>query len=228
MIEISSFKSNVTPPLGHPLLHSDHPAIKIRDPLFARGLIFHDGKRKYVICVVDFCGILARLHDEFTRCLADAVGTRPEYVALHTVHQHDVPYMTMEREKWLKRGGLDSQFKRGWWNKMVKDVCTAAKASLNKKRAVAEIGMGTTKVSGLGANRRILGRNGKIAGIRWSKCRDPKVKAAPIGLVDPLLRAITFWDKNDRLLSTISFYTTHPQTADGRGIVSGDTVGESL
>ncbi|MFH0921750.1 MAG: hypothetical protein V1913_15485 [Fibrobacterota bacterium] len=228
MIGLSSFQRNVTPPLGHPLLHSDHPAIKVRDPLFARGLVFHDGKQKYVICVVDFCGILDRLHDEFTRRLAEAVGTRPEYVALHTVHQHDAPYMSLGGEKWLKLGGLDSQFRRAWWDKMVENVCATAKASLRKKISVAKIGMGTAKVSGLGANRRILGRNGKIWGTRWSKCRDPKVKAAPVGLVDPLLRAITFWGKNDRLISTISFYATHPQTADGRGIVSGDTVGEGL
>jgi len=49
-----------------------------------------------------------------------------------------------------------------------------------------------------------------------------------VGIVDPLLRAITFWGKNDRLIASISFYATHPQTADGRGIITGDTAGEGL
>jgi hypothetical protein len=74
------------------------------------------------------------------------------------------------------------------------------------------------------SNRRILGEDGKVAIVRWSKTTDSAAIAAPEGLIDPWLRSVSFWREEDPLV-VLHYYATHPMSHYGLGDISSDFVG---
>ncbi|MFK7778497.1 MAG: hypothetical protein QM501_10370, partial [Gimesia sp.] len=73
-------------------------------------------------------------------------------------------------------------------------------------------------------NRRLLGENGKVRLMRWSKSRSPEAMKAPEGTIDPFLRSLCFWNK-DHPIAVLSYYATHPQSYYGQGDVNYEFVG---
>src|SRR5215207_5820961 len=57
-----------------------------------------------------------------------------------------------------------------------------------------------------------------------SATRDPKIRDAEVGTIDPMLKTLSFWDGDTPLLG-LSAYATHPMSYYGRGGVSADFVG---
>jgi hypothetical protein len=57
-----------------------------------------------------------------------------------------------------------------------------------------------------------------------SHCKDPKMQAAPEGLIDPWLRTITFLG-DDKPLVQMHYYASHPQSYYGDGRVTYDFPG---
>jgi hypothetical protein len=54
--------------------------------------------------------------------------------------------------------------------------------------------------------------------------RDPKVRAAPEGIIDPFVRVLSLWN-GEKPVAVLSYYATHPQSYYGKGGVSCDFVG---
>ena len=48
-------------------------------------------EKPVVLCAVDWIGISNDGQTVFRKLLAEAAGTSPERVAVHTLHQHDAP-----------------------------------------------------------------------------------------------------------------------------------------
>ena len=89
-LHVAVFQADVTPPLGTPLCHgSVEPARAVVDPLTARGVVLMGAGKPIVLVSVDWIGIANEGQDEWKGALAAAVGTAPERVRVHTVHQHD-------------------------------------------------------------------------------------------------------------------------------------------
>jgi hypothetical protein len=226
-LRMASFRVDVTPPIGHSLCGGLVPSARaVRDPLFARGLILDDGKTRVVLCAVDFCEIVGAAHRRVCRALAQGADTSARHIALHTVHQHDAPYIFREAEPLLKSHGI-GQLDEVWWEDVVGRLGVAATKASRRLRVVTTVGVGEARVADCASNRRMIGSNGKVSAMRFSLCSDPKLKALPVGLIDPLLRSVTFWS-GPKLLASMNYYATHPQSAHGRGIISADTIGEAL
>ncbi len=69
-----------------------------------------------------------------------------------------------------------------------------------------------------------IDENGKVQYSRMSATRDPKIRAAEVGTIDPFLKTLSFWD-GDQAVVALSAYATHPMSYYGRGGVSADFVG---
>jgi len=91
-------------------------------------------------------------------------------------------------------------------------------------RPVTHVGTGQAEVKEVASNRRVLGEDGKVKYVRYSSCKIPEAIAAPEGVIDPLVRVISFWN-GERPLAVLSYYATHPQSYYGKGGVSYDFVG---
>ena len=69
-----------------------------------------------------------------------------------------------------------------------------------------------------------MGPDDKVRAVRWTKTLDPEVRAAPEGIIDPLLKTIGFWNQ-DRKIACLHYYAVHPTTVDGTGVVTPEFVG---
>ncbi len=226
-LRVASFRADATPPLGSPLCNGNvTPVMEIVSPLTARGIVLLGAGDPIVLCAVDWVGIGNGSYDEFRELIADAVGTPPDRVALHTLHQHDAPGSDFATEKLLAEQGLGRQFSNPDFDAEVMErVSAAAKLAVKNAQAVTHIGLGSGRVEKVASNRRILGPDGRVVLQRQSSGgRNPAAREAPEGTIDPLVRMITFWAE-DKPLAVLTYYATHPQSYYGRGGVNWDFVG---
>jgi hypothetical protein len=103
-------------------------------------------------------------------------------------------------------------------------VTRATAASINERRPVTAIRSGRHRVHEIASNRRVMGDDGRVRGIRWTRCRDAALRAAPEGSIDPWLKTISFWE-GDRKLVALHYYAVHPTSYDQTGHVTSDFVG---
>lgn len=246
-LKISVFQADATPPLGTPVAYA--LARKIEDPLSARGIVLLGAGKPIVLCAVDWIGIGNGGHDAWREGLARAVGTSVDRVTVHALHQHDGVRCDFTAEELLAPQGLAGRrFDVAFVRKTIADAAQAAKASLAKAQVVTHLGVGEARVEKVASNRRILGPDGRVAISRSSSYRIPEpilsrlaaeakrqgydlsasrtaeALAAPEGVIDPMLKMLTFFNE-DRPLVSLSYYATHPQSYFGKGDVTAEFVG---
>jgi hypothetical protein len=224
---LSTFKADVTPPLGHPVLGdgSFPPARLVADPLLAKGMVLEGQDRPVVLAAVDWCELRNDAYARWRAALAAAAGTSADRVLLSCVHQHDAPYFDLMASTLLAespRGGKmgDAAFHEA----VVGRVTEALKAARASARPVTHLGMGQAKVERVASNRRVVLPGGRVTFGRYSRCRDPVLRDLPEGEIDPWLKTLSFWE-GDRPLAAFSAYACHPMSHYGRGEVSCDFVG---
>ena len=79
--------------------------------------------------------------------------------------------------------GFDPDFARD----VVHRAAAAVKTALENAKPVTHLGIGSGVVEKVASNRRILGPDGKVKVTRWTATRDPKIRALPVGTIDPEL-----------------------------------------
>lgn len=222
-LRIATFNVDATPAIGTPVAYA--PARKILDPLSARGIVLLGADKPVVLCAVDWIGIGNSGYDAWREKLAEAAGTTPDHVAVHTLHQHDGARCDFNTEDLLAARGLGGKhFDNGFLHKTIDAAATAIREGLKTAQPVTHLGVGKAKVEKVASNRRILGDDGKVKIIRWSKSSDPAAIAADEGVIDPYLRLISFWN-DDTPVASLTYYATHPQSYYGDGDVTAEFVG---
>jgi hypothetical protein len=225
-LHLATFRSDVTPPLGHPLCGGwIEPARAVDDPLRALGVVLLGPSAPVVLCAVDWCGMRNDAHLAWRQALARAAHTTPERVAVHCVHPHNAPFADLEAQRLLEANpGTPPSLDRKFFDRAVAAAAAAVKASLARTAAFTHVGLGQAKVEQVASSRRILGKDGRVKYVRYSATRDPKVRDEPEGLIDPFLKTLSFWDEA-RPLAALHYYATHPMSYYGDGRVSSDFCG---
>ncbi|MCO5052792.1 MAG: hypothetical protein M9920_10860 [Verrucomicrobiae bacterium] len=223
-LRIATFDVNATPAVGSLLAYD--PVTNDWDlTLRARGIVLLGADQPIVLCAVDWIGIANEGHDAFCSALAQAVGTTPERVSVHVLHQHDAPDCDFSAERILKEAGLDPRQNEGSFQRQViANLAAAARAALTHTQPVTELGLGRAQVERVASNRRIHGPDGKVRAVRWSATTDAQVRAEPEGVIDPELSLVSFWN-GDHPVAVLSYYATHPQSYYRTGIPNPDFPG---
>ena len=246
-LQVAVFQADATPPLGAPVAYA--LARKIEDPLTARGIVILGAGQPIVLCAIDWINISNGGHDAWRESLAAAVGTSPERVTVHVLHQHDGVRCDFTAEEILAIQGLSGKrFDVAFVRETIERTSQAARKALASARRVTHLGIGQAEVEKVASNRRILGPDGKVAIARSSSYRIPEpilsnlaanarkngydlsasrveeALAAPEGVIDPLLKMITFFDE-ETPVACLSYYATHPQSYFGKGDVTSEFVG---
>ena len=227
MIQLATFESDVTPPLGHPLCAGWYPPAKgIADPLSALGLILvPDDQLPLVLCALDWAELSNGDYDRWREELAQAVGTQDERVAVHCIHAHDTPWPDRDAQDILDAHGCPNVIMTGDWAEKVRaEAAQAAGEAMTRLQPCTDIAVGQARVERIASNRRVMGPDGKVAGVRWTQCRDPQVRAAPEGVIDPMLKTIGFY-QGETALALLHYYAVHPTSTDGTGLVTPEFVG---
>jgi len=221
-LRVATFRSDVTLPLGHLLYRK--PLATVEHPLTAKGIVLDDGRRRYVLCAVDWCTLSNSTHLLFRRKVAAAAGTDISRVAVQTVHQHTAPSVNGDAQKLLDQEENPPQYVNLKFLDEVTDrLAAAVKKSLCQLQPFDQIGTGQARVERVASTRRLPIEGGKVR-TRWSSCKDPELRAMPEGYIDPILRTITL-AHGDKPLVRLHYYATHPQSFYGDGRASIDVPG---
>jgi hypothetical protein len=225
-LHLSTFAIDATVPIGHALCGGwIKPAESVTDPLRCLGVVLLGDEAPVVLCAVDWTGVCNDAHRTVREKLAAAAHTTPERVAVHAVHQHNAPFADPAATALVKpHPGLPLPLDVPWFEGVVRKAAAACRASLANTSRVTHVGHGEAAVEQIASNRRILGPSGKLTGWRGSSCKDPKLRDAPEGVIDPLLKTVSFWD-GDHQLAALHYYAVHPMSYYGDGKVNADFVG---
>ena len=213
-LRVATFQSDVTPPVdGHPLIWITSVK-EVEDPLLAKGIVLDDGKNRYVICSLDWCGLCNSSHDLFCDKIAAAAKTKVANVAVHSIHQHTAPYTDGDAQKLLDQFEnppryVDFEF----MEKITDELAAAVGKSLDELAPFDSVGIGQAKVDRVASTRRIPIENGKVRS-RMSSCTDPQLRAMTEGRIDPMIKTVTL-ARGDKPLVRLHYYATHPQSFYG-------------
>ena len=223
---LARFDLQVSPPVGHPLCGGwIKPAEVTDDPLLLRGVVVLGAGLPIVLAAIDWTGVMNESHRIWTEAIAGAVKTTPDRVALHSVHQHNAPFIDQTGNLLLKQAGSPILLHdEGFVADCVERSAEAIRKSLAAAVPFQRLQVGKAAVREVASNRRILGPDGLSKYVRYSATKDPAVRAEPEGLIDPNLRSVSFFG-NERPLARLYYYTTHPMSFYGDGRVTTDFVG---
>lgn len=220
---VGVFDVDASPPIGSPLAYN--PTIEITSPLRCRGIVLLGAEQPIVLCAVDWIGIGNEGHREFREQLAAAAGTTAVRVSVHVLHQHDAPWCDFSADQLAKDEGVaDPNFDAAFARDVIRRAAAAVKDAVQQAKPVTQVGLGEGIVEQVASNRRILGSDGKVKAVRYTATKDPALQAAPEGVVDRTLKAISFWNQDERLVE-ITYYATHPQSYYRTGKANPDFPG---
>lgn len=223
-LRLSTFDVDATPPVGSYLAY-DLMVNSWDLGLRAKGIVISGAGQPVVLCSVDWIGISNDSQDEFKRALAEAAGTIPERVAVHTIHQHDAPISDFGAERLLKEAGLNPlSYESSFQHEVIKRLGISVKNSLEKAQPITSVGLGQAQVYEVASNRRIIGADGKSKATRSSATKDPAIRAEPEGLIDPMVSLVSFWN-GDQPVAVLSYYANHPQSYYRLGVANPDYPG---
>ena len=210
-IRLSTFEVDATPPVGSPLAYD--PMTEAVMPLSCRGIVLQGEGKPIVLCCVDWIGISNDGNKVFRQRLAEAAGTTADRVAVHTVHQHDAPRLDFSAEEILaKLGESGVMFNVEHARSVIDNAAVAVGEAVKRSRPVTHLGLGEGIVEQVASNRRIQGEDGKVMWTRYtSGASQERNREAPIGLIDPKVKLITFF-QGDKPLATLTYYACHPQS----------------
>lgn len=222
-VRLGTFVVDASPPVGSPLAYNRCDAVGM--PLTARGIVLLGNGDPIVLCAVDWIGISNGGYDEWRETIAKAVNTSPQRVSVHSLHQHDAPVCDFSAVKLLDEQGYEgTMFDVDFARETIANVADAAKDAMARAEVATHVGLGEAKVEKVASNRRILGDNGKVRVVRYTATADPAVRAEPEGIIDPMLKSISFWNEDEPLV-VLTYYATHPQSYYQTGIANPDFPG---
>jgi hypothetical protein len=222
-LRVGVFRVDVTPPLGSPVAYA--PARKIEDPLSARGVVLLGAGKPVVLCAADSLGIGNEGFERWREGLARAVGTTPDRVAVHALHQHDAPRHDFTVEAVLDRHGLGGKrFDVAYMRDTIQKVSKAAAQAVTSAQVCTHLEVGKARVEKVASSRRLLGPNNKVRLVRYSASKNPEAIAAPEGVIDPYVRLVSF-SNGEKPIACLTYYATHPQSYYGKGDVTAEFVG---
>ena len=222
-LKVGVFAVDASPPVGSPLAYD--PTKGVVHPLSCRGIVLIGQSQPVVLCAVDWIGIANDGQVEFRRALAQAAGTDPKRVVVHTLHQHDAPLCDFSTDRVLAKHAINREITdAGFARDVIARASAAVRVASQHARPVTHIGLGEAEVEKVASNRRVLGPDGKVQHIRYTACEDPEVRAKPVGTIDPMLKAISFWDGTEPI-AALTYYATHPQSYYRTGLANPDFPG---
>ncbi len=226
---LATFTTDITPPLGEPLFGGlNAPALRINDPLYAKGFVLLGAAEPVVVVVVDFIEIRNVSHERWKHAIAEAAGTKPSRVLVTSLHIHNAPLDDVVAEKIIEEYGIKHKLcDPSYDDQCVQRAAEAVRQAVRTPKRVTHLGFGQARVDRVASNRRAVLPDGTVSFGRNSTTHNPAIRDAPEGLVDPYLKTLSFWDGNQPV-AALSCYAVHPQTHFGKGDVTTDFTGLAL
>ncbi|MCG3148667.1 MAG: hypothetical protein PCFJNLEI_02112 [Verrucomicrobiae bacterium] len=205
-------KSNITPPLGTPMIgwgqrDAAGGCTVIHDPLFVRALYLNQRTEEVLILAFDLIFIGRRDADRFKGVLGRELHLLPHQILLNASHTHAGP------RSWNFFRGLTKPADEVYLEKVQAAVVQAARtAKANARPATLTAGTGTTRIP-ISRRRLIKGRMQSAPN--------------PAGLVNDALPVVRLADRRNRTIALVFSISTHPVSFRGHTI-SADFPGAAI
>jgi hypothetical protein len=225
--KIGQFQIDATIPIGHRCMGVlPQKSSSVSDSLELHGFVLLGNELPIIVVAVDWCEVRNVSYDQWRTRLASAAGTVPQRVLVSSLHQHDAPVIDAGAQDLLDQVGLRGElFDRAFHDDVLARAEQALRLAIEEASPVSHVGYAESAVREVASNRRVVDAAGKVSFARGSSSgRDAFFRDTDAGLIDPLMRTISFWD-GDRCLLEYHAYATHPMSYYGRGEVSSDFVG---
>jgi len=191
----ATFTRDITPPLGHPLLDGPYgPALKIGDPLYAKGFVLLGAGEPLAFVVVDFCEIRSVAFECWQTAIGEAAGTDPSRVLLSSGQMHNAPLADTVADTILEDYGIKGEIcDPAYRKRCVRRTAEDIRQAVRVPRKVAHFGFGHARVDRVVSNRRAVRLDDTATFARFSTTHDPVIRNAPGGLVYPYLKSLSFF-----------------------------------
>lgn len=221
-------KVDITPPLTIPYLGYEprHAFFQgVHDRLYARALAVNDGETRIVLITSDAIGYNNKILGpgrDFTREVRERIQARTGVPAgnimLASSHAHSTP------ETINFRPLRDHSGCAAWLEVLIDQLVSAAAMAVSRQRQCT-LKIGTGSVSNLAANRRILGKDGKL----YSPHRRPAdIGVVDWGATDPQVNVCLFESVDDGTCIVLTNFACHPITMQVQPLVSADFPGVAM
>ena len=222
-VRLIPFDVDASPTLGTPMAYDR--TIGVQLPLRCKGVVLLGSESPIVLCAVDWLGISNASHERFRSELARAAGTSSDRVAVHTLHQHDAPRCDGTSAEYLRGVGKSEEFyDEKLWAEVIERAAKAIREGAGSSKVVTHFGIGQAEVLEVASNRRMLDETGKVFVTRYTACKDPEVRALPVGVVDPQVRLLVFYQEQTPVVA-LTYFATHPQSYYRTGMANPDFPG---
>ncbi len=222
-LRVGVFQVDASPPIGSPMAYDLTKEVTL--PLSARGIVLLTGEKPVVLCAIDWIGISNDAYQEFRAQLARAAQTDPVRVSVHVLHQHDAPQADFSAAALLADLGIVEQiYDVPFIKHVIRRASQGVANAIQNAKPVTHLGLGEGIIEKVASNRRILGEDGKVKHVRFTATKDPVIRDAPVGTIDPKLKLISFWSGDEPLVA-LTYYATHPQSYYRTGLANPDFPG---
>lgn len=211
-MQLGSFKIDITPAAGHPLCAGWYgTAAGITDPLFGGGIVLQHGEDlPVVLCALDWAELSNRTHYAWRQTLAEAAGTTTSRVTVHCVHPHCTPWPDEYAQQVMtSQPSAPLVMDPAWCAEVLQHMAAAVREAVATMQPVTHLEIGRAQVHEIASNRRVMGEDGKVKAVRWTRTYNSEVRAEPVGLIDPFLKSISFWNEAEKL-AVCHYYAVHP------------------
>jgi hypothetical protein len=165
-------------------------------------------------------------HLAWRKALAQSVGTTPDRVAVHCVHQHNAPFVCFRADAAARQNpDLPQMFDRAFFDGCLERARQIVSQAISEIKPLTHVAHGQAEVRQVASNRRVYrDQNGKVLNMRGSSCQDPHLISLPEGLIDPALQTIALYSGATKV-AALHYYATHPMSFYRDGRVTSDFCG---
>jgi len=187
------------------------PVEEIRDPLYAKALVFQSQQKRACILSLDVTGVMRRWSDKLRRQVAKMLDTEPEAVVVHSMQSHSAPmvgnHMISEDCTLV---GPDLPWLRGGDDRYIApffEGVTEAVRQAKQPLSPVAIKAGRSMDGRTAYNRRFVMRDGKVK-THPITC-DPEILHCE-GPTDPEVGIAAFTGSSGRQIAALLHHTCHP------------------
>lgn len=222
-LRVGVFDVDASPPVGTMMAYD--PVVSVQMPLRFKGIVILSDQKPVVMGSLDWLGISNEGSTVFRQRLAAAAETTIDRVVIHTIHQHDAPACDFALEAMLHSVGAEKvPFDSASTRAVLDRASAAVKDAVKQAKPISHVGQSEAPVQLVASNRRVLGPDGQVQHIRWSATKDPVARAFPEGVIDPMMKLVSFWNDSEPV-AVLSYYATHPQSYYRTGLANPDFPG---
>ncbi len=226
-VAVAPFEVELTPPEKTPSCRVPELIIKFEHPLMAKGVLFQENnkKEKYVIVAIDWLGVCNSSYAKMQTEVAQAIGTKPENVAIQFVHQHTAPMFDRDAQNLLDQVKANVRMSNDeYLDKAAGILAKTVAAAAEKLVPLTHYATSWAVADRLASSRRILLPDGRLFSRMSSTKNNPEARKMPEGKIDPFVRTVSLWS-HEKPVAYLHYYASHPMSYYGDGRASYDVPG---